>query len=91
MASSIFVNESGRILVSLFFGIGKRVTIMLRIFFYHKFAPSLLTMGLGRVVTPPSLIQDIEQYIKENFGSDAMTVKSKNRLVEKTILKGVFF
>jgi hypothetical protein len=55
--------------------IGKRVTILLRIFFYHNLAQSLLTMGLGRVVTPPSLIQDIEQYIKENFGSDAMTVK----------------
>jgi len=52
MASGIFVNESGRILVSLFFWIGKRVTILLPIFFYHKLAQSLLTMGLGRVVTP---------------------------------------
>jgi O-phosphoseryl-tRNA(Cys) synthetase len=75
MASDIFVLESGRILVSLFFGIGKRVTIMLPMFFYQKLAQSLLNMGLERVVTPPSLIQDIEQYIKENFGSDAMTVK----------------
>jgi hypothetical protein len=75
MASNIFVLESGRVLVSLFFWIGKRVTILLRIFFYHKLAQSLLTMGVRRVVTPPSLIQDIEQYIKENFGSDAMTVK----------------
>ena len=33
MASGIFVNESGRILVSLFFSIGKRVTILLPIFF----------------------------------------------------------
>jgi hypothetical protein len=53
MASGIFVNESGRILVSLFFWIGKRVTILLPIFFYHKLAQSLLNMGLGRVVTPP--------------------------------------
>jgi O-phosphoseryl-tRNA(Cys) synthetase len=59
----------------IFFLIGKRVTILLHIFFYQKLAQSLLTMGWGRVVTPPSLIQDIEQYIKENFGSDAMTVK----------------
>jgi hypothetical protein len=54
MASGIFVNESGRILVSLFFWIGKRVTILLPIFFYHKLAQSLLNMGLGRVVTPPA-------------------------------------
>jgi len=53
MASGIVVLESGRILVSLFFWIGKRVTILLPIFFYHKLAQSLLTMGLGRVVTPP--------------------------------------
>jgi hypothetical protein len=53
MASGIFVNDSGRILVSLFFWIGKRVTTLLPIFFYHKLAQSLLTMGLGRVVTPP--------------------------------------
>ena len=54
MASGIFVNDSGRILVSLFFWIGKRVTTLLPIFFYHKLAQSLLTMGLGRVVTPPA-------------------------------------
>jgi hypothetical protein len=53
MASGIFVNESGRILVSLFFWIGRRVTILRPIFFYHKLAQSLLNMGLGRVVTPP--------------------------------------
>jgi hypothetical protein len=53
MASGIFVNESGRILVALFFWIGKRVTILLPIFFYHKLAQSLLTMGFTRVVTPP--------------------------------------
>ncbi|WP_216670728.1 hypothetical protein, partial [Microcoleus asticus] len=40
--------------VSLFFWIGKRVTTLLPIFFYHKLAQSLLTMGLGRVVTPPA-------------------------------------
>jgi hypothetical protein len=55
MASGIFVNDSGRILVSLFFWIGKRVTTLLPIFFYHKLAQSLLTMGLGRVVTPPGM------------------------------------
>jgi hypothetical protein len=41
MASGIFVNGSGRILVSLFFWIGKRVIILLPIFFYHKLAQSL--------------------------------------------------
>jgi hypothetical protein len=54
MASGIFVNEFGKILISLFFSIGKRVTILLRIFFDHKLAQSLLIMGLGRVVTPPA-------------------------------------
>jgi hypothetical protein len=53
MVSGIFVNESGRMLVSLFVWIGKRVTILLPIFFYHKLAQSLLTMGFGLVVTPP--------------------------------------
>ena len=43
-------------LVSLFVWIGKRVTILLPIFFYHKLAQSLLTMGLGLVVTPPESI-----------------------------------
>ena len=55
MASGIFVNESGRILVSLFFWIGKRVTILLPIFFYHKLAQSLLTVGFRLVVTPPGI------------------------------------
>jgi hypothetical protein len=55
MVSGIFVNDSGRILVSLFVWIGKRVTTLLPIFFYHKLAQSLLTMSLGRVVTPPDL------------------------------------
>ena len=63
MASGIFVNESGRILVSLFFWIGKRVTTLLPIFFYHKLAQSLLTMGLGRVVTPPVEYNLIFYYI----------------------------
>ena len=57
MVSGIFVNESGRMLVSLFVWIGKRVTILLPIFFYHKLAQSLLTMGFGLVVTPPVLQQ----------------------------------
>jgi hypothetical protein len=39
-------------LVSLFVWIGKRVTILLPIFFYHKLAQSLLNMGFGLVVTP---------------------------------------
>ena len=60
MASGIFVNDSGRILVSLFFWIGKRVTTLLPIFFYHKLAQSLLTMGLGRVVTPPEKRQPFQ-------------------------------
>jgi hypothetical protein len=41
-------------LVSLFVWIAKRVTIVLPIFFYHKLAQSLLTMGFGLVVTPPA-------------------------------------
>src|SRR4028119_2249435 len=57
MVSGIFVNESGRMLVSLFFWIGKRVTILLPIFFYHKLAQSLLTMGFGLVVTPPAPVE----------------------------------
>ena len=57
MVSGIFVNESGRMLVSLFVWIGKRVTILLPIFFYHKLAQSLLTMGFGLVVTPPDAIK----------------------------------
>ena len=61
MASGIFVNESGRILVSLFFWIDKRVTTLLPIFFYHKLAQSLLTMGLGRVVTPPGCVKIISE------------------------------
>ena len=68
MASGIFVNESGRILVSLFFWIGKRVTTLLPIFFYHKLAQSLLTMGLGRVVTPPEA-QESFNGIKGFFNS----------------------
>ena len=72
MVSGIFVNESGRMLVSLFVWIGKRVTILLPIFFYHKLAQSLLTMGLGLVVTPPdaqhliktrSLLPDSVRYL----------------------------
>ncbi len=69
MASGIFVNESGRILVSLFFWIGKRVTTLLPIFFYHKLAQSLLTMGLGRVVTPPGGLYDNLDEIKEKVRS----------------------
>jgi hypothetical protein len=56
MVSGIFVNESGRMLVSLFVWIGKRVTILRPIFFYHKWAQSLLAMGFGLVVTPPDTI-----------------------------------
>ena len=65
MASDIFVNESGRMLVSLFVWIGKRVTILLPIFFYHKLAQSLLTMGLGRVVTPP--VAEVDDSVATGF------------------------
>jgi len=75
MASGILVLESGRVLVSLFFWIGKRVTIMLRILFLPQVGSILTNYGFGAGCHPPSLIQDIEQYIKENFGSDVMTVK----------------
>ena len=37
---------------NIFFGIGKRVTILLPIFFYHHRDQSLSRLGLGRVVTP---------------------------------------
>jgi hypothetical protein len=70
MVSGIFVNESGRMLVSLFFWIGKRVTILLPIFFYHKLAQSLLTMGLGLVVTPPAPFQ--------RFGKSFLMIKASN-------------
>ena len=70
MASGIFVNESGRMLVSLFVWIGKRVTILLPIFFYHKLAQSLLTMGLGLVVTPPGPIYVTFRTLKYHKGSD---------------------
>ena len=39
-------------LVTFIFGIGKCVTILLPIFFYHNSAGSLPSLGLGRVVTP---------------------------------------
>jgi hypothetical protein len=79
MASGIFVNESGRILVSLFFWIGKRVTILLPIFFYHKLAQSLLTMGFRRVVTP-SKIQGLEEVLvqRSQILSTTMTEPIKN-------------
>jgi len=73
MASGVFVNESGRILVSLFFWIGKRVTTLLPIFFYHKLAQSLLTMGLGRVVTPPGQVQE-HQELAHRLGRDKSTI-----------------
>jgi hypothetical protein len=63
MASGIFVLESGRILVLLFFLIGKRVTILLPVFFDHKLAQSLLTMGLGPVVTPQGDARVLRHYI----------------------------
>jgi hypothetical protein len=68
MVSGIFVNESGRMLVSLFVWIGKRVTIVLPIFFYHKLAQSLLTMGFGLVVTPPAIISKIASMSASNTG-----------------------
>jgi hypothetical protein len=46
-------------LVTFIFGIGKCVTILLPIFFYHNSAESLPSLGLGRVVTPSGLIYDI--------------------------------
>jgi hypothetical protein len=70
MASGIFVNDSGRILVSLFFWIGKRVTTLLPIFLYHKLAQSLLTMGLARVVTPPGATAIIVSIIDALVGAN---------------------
>jgi hypothetical protein len=72
MVSGVFVNESGRILVSLFFWIGKRVTTLLPIFFYHKLAQSLLTMGLGRVVTPPDFFHTLIKQRRQKYGSSKM-------------------
>jgi hypothetical protein len=73
MVSGIFVNESGRMLVSLFVWIGKRVTILLPIFFYHKLAQSLLTMGFALVVTPQArsamrqIFRDVFERARHNF------------------------
>jgi hypothetical protein len=67
MASGIFVNGSGRILVSLFFWIGKRVIILLPIFFYHKLAQSLLTLGFRRVITPPAIVDKLEEWKQRNI------------------------
>jgi IS605 OrfB family transposase len=58
-ASVVFVSGSDRILVTLYFWIGKRVTILLPIFFYHNSAESLPSLGLGRVVTPSGENQTI--------------------------------
>ncbi|MEG4393057.1 hypothetical protein QUB30_11590 [Microcoleus sp. BROC3] len=55
-------------MVSLFFWIGKRVTTLLPIFFYHKLAQSLLNMGLGRVVTPPGDVEAILGLLAEENG-----------------------
>jgi hypothetical protein len=86
MASGIFVNESGRILVSLFFWIGKRVTILLPIFFYHKLAQSLLNMGLGRVVTPPGRRRSLQRFLK----LDSLNIESLWFPLVKEILQAKF-
>src|SRR4028119_691764 len=54
-ASVVFVSGSDRILVTLYFWIGKRVTILLPIFFYQNPAESLPRLGLGGVVTPSAI------------------------------------
>jgi hypothetical protein len=89
MVSGIFVNESGRMLVSLFFWIGKRVTILLPIFFYHKLAQSLLTMGFGLVVTPPALnhnsapiaepSQKLKHSTRPEFSASSPTRRKKSK------------
>jgi hypothetical protein len=81
MASGIFVNDSGRILVSLFFWIGKRVTTLLPIFFYHKLAQSLLTMGLGRVVTPQQIFPNIMIFLRKINFSYELNNRSKAGLI----------
>ena len=87
MASGIFVNESGRILVSLFFWIGKRVTTLLPIFFYHKLAQSLLTMGLGRVVTPPAVLHDWAAWVREGpFSLNSKQLESVAAIQRLTVL-----
>jgi hypothetical protein len=43
----------------IFFGIGKRVTILLPIFFYRNRDRSLPRLGLGRVVTPPGFTHEL--------------------------------
>ena len=53
MASGVFVNESGRILVSLFFWIGKRVTTLLPIFFLPQVGSILTNYGFGAGRHPP--------------------------------------
>lgn len=47
--------RQGKMLVTFIFGIGKCVTILLPIFFYHNSAESLPSQDFGRVVTPLGL------------------------------------
>lgn len=48
--------RQGKMLVTFIFGIGKCVTILLPIFFYHNSAESLPSrQGFGRVITPSGL------------------------------------
>jgi hypothetical protein len=72
LASVVFASEFGKMLVTFIFGIGKCVTILLPIFFYHNSAESLPCLGLGRVVTPSDIkyILTHAEYDKEKWKND---------------------
>jgi hypothetical protein len=57
MASGIFVNGSGRILVSLFFWIGKRVTILLPIAFLRKMRYDVTDLNEVKNIEPQNVLQ----------------------------------
>ncbi|MEG4634723.1 helix-turn-helix domain-containing protein, partial [Microcoleus sp. AR_TQ3_B6] len=68
----------------IIFGIGKRVTILLPIFFYHTLPQSLRVLGLGLVVTPPGQIEGLIKFINSNGDSREM----KRALAVKLALQG---
>jgi hypothetical protein len=53
--------------ITFIFGIGKRVTIVLPIFFYHNSAESLPRLGLERVVTPSGFINKFQTFTTMNL------------------------
>ncbi|MEG4634170.1 transposase, partial [Microcoleus sp. AR_TQ3_B6] len=58
--------------------IGKRVTILLPIFFYHKLAQSLLSMGFGLVVTPPVCFEKFLELFAAAYPDDLHIIQLDN-------------